>query len=380
MAVDILTASKLKKMSEGTHSDGRGLYFFVRGDSRTWSLRYTAGGRRREMSLGVYPDVGLAEARQRRDEARQALSAGTDPQAARKQAEERTLAVLAEQAFEAIKGDLKNEGKAGRWKSPLKTHILPTLGGVDVTTLTARQVRDVLAPIWRTKTSASAKALDRLGIVMRHAAAAYPGEVDLEVVPSAKVLLGSQGHTVTHIPAMPWAEVPTFYATLGNTPTELAMRLLILTASRSAPIRFAHVDQFDGETWVIPGANMKFRKSKQRQVAPDFRIPLSDEAQRVVELARPLARDGFLFCAHKGKPISDAAMAKFLDREGLPYRPHGFRSSFREWATKTKQNWMIAELSLAHLVGNKTERSYERADLLEERRPLMQEWSDHVSG
>ena len=110
-----------------------------------------------------------------------------------------------------------------------------------------------------------------------------------------------------------------------------------------------------------------------------FRIPLPDEAQRVVALARPLARDGFLFCALRGKPISDAAMAKYLDRRDLQYRPHGFRSSFRTWAEETDEPWHLAETSLAHAIGNKVERTYQRADLLDQRRPVMQRWADHVT-
>ncbi|SDL57733.1 tyrosine-type recombinase/integrase [Aliiruegeria lutimaris] len=372
MAVDILSETKCKNLEDGKHSDGRGLYLFVRGASRTWSLRYTdPSGRRREMSLGVYPDVSLKAARAKRDEARTGLAEGYDPQAVRQAVEDRTVATITAKCFDAIKGDLKGNGEAGRWLSPVNTHILPKLGGMDITKLTATQVRDALSPVWRSKTSASEKALQRLGIVMRHAAAAFPGEMDLQVVQNARILLGSQGHKVTNIPAMPWADLPAFYAKLGETPTELAMRLLILTASRSRPVRMARVEQFEDGVWNIPAENMKNSQS--------FRVPMSEEARRVVEAAVPLARDGFLFCAYRGKPISDAAMAKFLDRAGLEYRPHGFRSSFRDWAEEHGEDWTLAEVSLAHSVGTKTQRSYQRSDLLEQRRLLMDRWAEWVT-
>ena len=362
-----------RELGQGKHGDGRGLYLFVRGASRTWSFRYTdPGGGRRETSLGTCPDVPLAEARRRRDQVRGLSASGRDPQVAASEAGDRTVDAWVEKTFQAIEGDLKGNGMAGRWMSPVRTHILPKLGKLDVTALTSSQVRDALAPVWRTKPDAARKALDRLGIVMRHAAAAFPGEVDVAVVPNARILLGSRGHKVMNIPSMPWQDVPAFYATLGRTPVELALRLLILTAARSGPVRVAHVDQSEGDLWTVPGANMKHGQ--------DFRVPLSAEAIAVVDAAKPLARDGFLFCARRGLPISDAAMAKYLDRLGLDYRPHGFRSSFRVWAEETGQDWSLAEVALAHSVGSKVHRAYQRSDLLDRRRDLMALWASVVTG
>ena len=100
----------------------------------------------------------------------------------------------------------------------------------------------------------------------------------------------------------------------------------------------------------------------------------------MVDLACPLAHENHLFCAYKGKPISDAAMAKFLDRAGLPFRPHGFRASFRTWATDQGEDWTLAERALAHTVGDETQRAYDRETALELRRPLMQRWADYVTG
>ncbi|XHY19333.1 Prophage integrase IntA (plasmid) [Pseudoseohaeicola sp. NH-UV-7] len=356
-----LSKTMVEKLGDGKHGDGEGLYFFVRGKSKSWSLRFTdADGRRREKSLGVYPAVSLEEARKRRDAGPGKLSG----------ARSHTMRAWVGRWLKANRHDLKDSGRAGRWLSPVKVHVLPALGRRDVRELTFEDIHAAFDPIWRTKTSASAKALDRLGKVLRYAETELP-EIDVRIVPRVRARLGNQRHVVQNIPSMPWAEVPALYATLGDTPTELALRLLILTATRSAPVRFAHVDQFDGDVWTIPAANMK--NSTQ------FRVPLSDEAMRVVELARPLAREGFLFCAYKGKPISDAAMAHYLAREGYEARPHGFRSSFRTWAEETQEPWHLAETALAHKIGSKTERSYNRSDLLEQRRAVMDRWADHVT-
>ncbi len=365
-----LKAAQVMRLPDGRHSDGRGLYLYVTGASRSWFYRYTdETKKRREMSLGTVEVLTLKEAREKRDELAISRSRGRDPMKERAKGG-RTVEELVKEAFEAIKGGLKNDGKAGRWMSPVNIHIIPTLGKKDVTKLTAIEVRDALAPIWRTKTSAAAKAIDRLGITMKHAAAKFPGEVDATVVPNARILLGSQGHKVKHIPAMPWADVPAFYQSLGTNTAELALRLVILTASRSAPVRLAKLDQFDGDTWTIPAENMKGGQ--------EFRIPLSEEAQSIVEFARPLARDGFLFCAVRGKPISDMAMTKLMRSRGLVYRPHGFRSSFRDWAAETGQDWTMAETSLDHQVGGKVQRAYQRSDLLEQRRPLLNKWSNLI--
>ena len=271
--------------------------------------------------------------------------------------------------MKANRHDLKDSGRSGRWLSPVKVHVIPKLGDMDIRALDFSEIKAVFDPIWRTKTSAAAKGLDRLGKVMRYAETELP-ELDTRIVPRVRVALGNQRHKVTNIPSMDWQDVLAFYATLDTSAGALAMRLLILTASRGTPVRLAHIGQFDGDTWVIPAANMKSSR--------EFRIPLSDEAQRVVDLARPLARNGFLFCGPRGKPISDMTMAAILKRRGLPYRPHGFRASFKTWAEVTAQDWTLAEMSLDHLVGNKVERTYQRSDLLDRRREVMQRWSEAI--
>ncbi len=363
-----LIASRINSLPDGRHFDGNGLSLHVRGGSRLWFYRYQRNKKRQEISLGSYPSTSLAEARLARNEVQTRIARGDEI----RKREIPTVEQMTAQTFEAIKGDLKRDGEAGRWLSPVRMHILPRLGHIKVADLTALMIRDALEPIWRSKTSAASKAADRLGIVVRHAAAAYPGQIDATIVANAKLLLGSQGHTVKHIPAMPWVDVPVFMASLGSSPVDLALKLLILTASRSAPIRFARAEQFDGSTWVVPAENMKS--------SLEFRVPLSAAAIEVVEAALPLSRDGFLFCGHRGKPISDMAMTALLRRRQIPFRPHGFRSSFRDWCAETEQDWTLAEISLDHAVGGKVQRSYQRSDLLEQRRPLIQAWSAFCCG
>ncbi|WP_223425604.1 tyrosine-type recombinase/integrase [Tateyamaria pelophila] len=361
-----LRASDLKTAPEGRHFLGEGLYFRVRGSSRVWIYRYQIDGARRDVTLGKYPDMSLKSARDARYEMARLKERGYVA-VRRRRHRSHTLRSWVGRWMKANRHDLKDGGRSGRWLSPLRVHVMPVLGQMDVRAITFEDIKPIFDPIWRTKTSAAAKGMDRLGMVMRYAEAELP-EVDVRIVPRVRVALGKQRHKATPIPSMPWREVPTFYATLETSPAALALRLLILTASRSRPVRMAHVDQFEGDVWTIPAANMKGGN--------EFRVPLSDEAMRVIDLARPLARNGFLFCAVRGKPISDMSMTALMNRRKLDYRPHGFRSSFRTWAEDTAQDWTLAEVSLDHTVGNKVERTYQRSDLLYRRAPLMQLWSD----
>lgn len=159
--------------------------------------------------------------------------------------------------------------------------------------------------------------------------------------------------------------------------TNLALRLLILTGVRSRPLRFLRLDQVDGDIWTIPGEEMKGRRGK----TTDFRVPLSAQAQSVIELAKPFARDGYLFPSVRKGVISDATMARMMERRGLEERPHGFRSSLRTWlAEATDAPHEVAETMLGHVAGSRVVRVYRRTDYLEERRILLERWSAHCTG
>jgi integrase len=379
-----LTAGFLKSPPVGKHCDGAGLWLVRREDGGAqWVLRVTVHGRRREMGLGGFPSLGLAEARKVAQRWREVAAAGRDPIKER-EAEERaarrediSLAVLTADAFEARKAELKGDGAAGRWLSPLNIHVLPKLGKVPVTDLDQRDIRDCLAPIWHTKADTARKALNRLSIVMRHAAA-LGLDVDLQATGKAKALLGKSRHVPKNIPAMAWADVPDFYASLEEpTLTHLALQLLILTGMRSKPLRHIRLDQINDDVWTVPGEDMKGRKGK----TPDFRVPLSTEARRTIDLARPHARNGYLFPNSQRGVISDMTLSRHMERRGLEARPHGFRTSLRTWlAEATDAPHEVAEAMLAHVTDSGVVRAYRRTDFLEQRRSLTERWADHVTG
>lgn len=381
--VSRLTAAQVKAASPGKYADGNGLWLHKREDGGgQWFLRITVHGRRREMGLGSTSHVTLKEAREAADKQRSLVRNGIDP--IRERQKQRAEAIrhlhslrdIALDAFESRKAELKGDGKAGRWLSPLEHHILPKLGGVPVAEITQIDIRDVLRPIWHDKADTARKALNRLSICLRHAAA-LGLEVDLQAPIKAQALLGKRKHTPVNIPSLPWPEVPAFYASLNDgSITHLALRLLILTAVRSGPLRFLRVEQIEDDVWTIPAAMMKGR----RDATNDFRVPLSRAALATIDAAKPFSRDGFLFPSVRKGVISDATMARLMERRKMVARPHGFRSSFRDWLAETTSTpFEVAETCLQHTVGGSVERAYRRSDFLDQRRVVMEQWAAFVT-
>ncbi|WP_080111486.1 tyrosine-type recombinase/integrase [Brucella abortus] len=383
-AINRLSARAATTLGPGKHNDGAGLWLHKRPDGGgQWILRVTIHGRRREMGLGSALEVSLKEAREAAEKWRAMVRSNIDPIKERERQKREAahnlhlLKDVAIDAFESRKAELKGDGDAGRWFSPLEHHILPKLGKVPVADIDQKDIRDTLAPIWHSKAETARKAINRLAICMRHAAA-LGLDVDLQATEKARALLGKQRHKAQNIPAMPWQEVPAFYATLtDDSVTHLAMRLLILTGVRSGPLRSIHESQIDGNVWTIPGEAMKGRKDATN----DFRVPLTVEAMKVIDIARRHARDGFLFPNVRSGVISDMTLGMFMRRAKLEARPHGFRSSLRDWIAETTDTpHDIAETVLGHTVGGSVERAYRRTDFLEQRRVLMERWANHVAG
>ncbi|WP_409362043.1 tyrosine-type recombinase/integrase [Bartonella heixiaziensis] len=380
-----LNARAVVTLGAGKYNDGAGLLLHKRKDGGAqWILRYTIHGRRREMGLGALRDVSLKQARELATQWRFVLREGRDPIKEREKQKRETMRNLhylkdiAVDAFESRKAELKDDGKAGDWFLPLRLYILPKLGCLPVTEITQTEIRNTLAPIWHTKATTAEKALIRLNLCLKHAAA-LGLDVDLQATAKAKALLGKQLHKTQNIPAMDWREVPTFYQTFCQTTTiiHLALRLLILTGVRTRPLRFICDNQIDGDIWIIPAENMKGR----RDATTEFRVSLSTEAMKVIEHARCLSKSNFLFSPTGRCPIGENCMAKYMQQTRLEARPHGFRSSLRDWlAETTDAPYEVAETILGHTVGGKVERAYRRTDYLEQRRVYMDKWAAYVTG
>ncbi|WP_081651663.1 tyrosine-type recombinase/integrase [Bartonella birtlesii] len=380
-----LNARAVATLGAGKYNDGAGLLLHKRKDGGAqWILRYTLHGRRREMGLGALRDVSLKQARELATGWRAVLRESRDPiQERNKQKREAIsnlhyLKDIALDAFESRKAELKRDGKASDWFSPLRLYILPKLGCLPVSEITQTEIRDTLSPIWHTKAGTAQIALIRLNLCLKHAAA-LGVDVDLQAVEKAKALLGKQRHKVTNRPAMDWKDIPAFYQFLCKTQniTHLALRLLILTGVRSNPLCHIHKDQVEGDIWTIPAENMKGK----RDATTEFRVPLSTEALKIIEQARCISKSDFLFSPTGRGPLSHSIMATYMRKNKIEACPHGFRSSLRDWlAETTDAPYEVAETILSHTVGGKVERAYRRTDYLEQRRIYMDKWAAYVTG
>ncbi|WP_273721580.1 MULTISPECIES: site-specific integrase [unclassified Bartonella] len=380
-----LNARSVATLGAGKYNDGAGLLLHKRKDGGAqWLYRYTIHGRRREMGLGALRHVSLKKARELANQWRSVLHEGRDPIKEREKQKREVISNLhylkdiALDAFESRKAELKDDGKAGDWFLPLRLYILPKLGCLPVSEITQTEIRNVLTPIWHTKAATAEKALNRLNICLKHAAA-LGLDVDLQATEKARALLGKQLHKTQNIPAMDWKDIPAFYQTLSKTitMTHLALRLLILTGVRTRPLRYIHKDQIDGDIWTIPAENMKGK----RDTTKEFRVPLSTEALEILKQARSLSRNDFFFSATGRGPLGENCMSQYMQQIGVEARPHGFRSSLRDWlAETTDAPYEVAETILAHTVGGKVERSYRRTDYLEQRRVYMDKWAAYVTG
>lgn len=376
-----LSARKVQTAETGKYLDGDGLWLIKRSkDKGKWVLRFRYNGSRREMGLGAWPLVSLAEARGGAELARKQISQGIDPIQARKEHEQAravvpTFAECAELAFEARKASLRGEGVNGRWMSPLTLHIIPKMGSKLVTEIDQNDVAAALRPIWRKKYPTADKAAGRIHTVLEYAVA-QGHMANLIAVKMARVLLGDPGHKVEHHAAMPWQDVPAYYQSLGVGSTVrrvLSFMLLVGGGARTTPVRLARYDEIEGNQWTIPAENMKGMEGK----VASFRIPLSRPALDLIEICSKLHTSEWIFPGPSGNPITDVMTSKFMN--DLPYTPHGFRSSFREWMAEQSIPHEVAETALAHQVGTKVTRAYMRDDYWTQRSQIMDDWAEFLT-
>jgi integrase len=380
-ALDV-TRSKLRP---GMHSDGGGLYLRVAsGGSRQWIFRYRKAGRLVDMGLGGVVAVSLAHARSKAADARSLLAEGKDPLAQRNdQRASEALSMARGITFEVVAGQCinsrrlswRNEKHAAQWTSTLETYAYPVIGRLPVSEIDVGDVLKVLEPIWTTKTETASRVRQRIETVLDYARARsyrngdnparWRGHLAQILPPRMKV------QRVKHQPALPYNEVPSLLSGLLNQNgiAALALRFLILTAARSSEVTGATWNEIDlkNAIWTVPAERIKSARA--------HRVPLSKQALKILT-AFP-QRQGIIFKNAKERGLSSGAFRALLDRMDITdVVPHGFRSSFRDWAAeRTNYPREVAEAALAHVTGDKVEAAYRRSDLFEKRRRLMNEWA-----
>lgn len=387
--VERLSATGLKSKGDGLHHDGRGLYLQVKNGGRSWVFRYTLNGKARYMGLGPYPGVSLADARRGAEGCRRLLREGSDPIGARQQhrqaarlqaAQSVTFEYCAKRYIEDHSAGWRNAKHAEQWSSTLETYAYPVIGSLPIQAIDTALVTKVLGPIWKHKTETATRVRQRVEAVLDWATAhgyrsgdnpaRWRGHLDKLFPKRSKV------QKVKHHDAMPYSELSEFFAALSkrNTISAKALAFTILTAARSGETRGAALGEInsDGTIWTVPGERTKSGR--------EHRVPLSNQALALLRSLNYLGDDDseVLFPGPRGKPLSDTAMRKYLQqdmsRPGLTV--HGFRSTFRDWAAEcTNFPREIAEAALAHVLRDKTEAAYQRGDMLERRRMLMEAWA-----
>ena len=369
-----LTARKVETLkTPGHHVDSDGLALVIgRRGGKSWVLRTMVCGKRRDIGLGGVSWVSLAEAREKSRAARKIAREGGDPKAERDRNRDCPTFEAAARLVHSqqIVGQAKNEKHRAQWLNSLRDYAFPYIGSKTVREVDQADVLRVLTPIWTEKPETARRVRQRIRTVMNWARTAghYEGVNPVDGVGEG---LAKQKHAVTHHAAMPWSEVPAFMPELGDSVAALALRFLILTAARTSEAigaRWSEIN-IDDRIWTIPAERMKARR--------EHRVPLTNEALAVLERVSGLD-DEIVFPGQKrGRPFSNMAMTQLLRRRGRTnITVHGFRSSFRDWAEERgNMPREIAELCLAHDVGNKVERAYRRSDLLDKRRVLMERWA-----
>ncbi|MDE0168549.1 MAG: site-specific integrase [bacterium] len=342
--------------------------------SRTWSQRVRFHGRVTNIGLGAYPIVSLAEARKKAVANRRRIEAGLDPRGSRvptfESAAERVIAIHA--------AGWKPGGKSeAQWRASLTTYAYPRLGRRGVDRITTADVMACLVPIWHTRPETARRVRQRIGAVMRWAIA-QGYRTDNPAGDAIAAALPSNMGRRRHHRALPHADVAASVARVrasGAYPTTvLAFEFLVLTACRSGEVRGAQWDEInpDEATWTIPASRMK--------TARQHRVPLPVRAVEVLADAdRFRDRSGLVFPSPTGRELSDATLSKLLREHDIPAVPHGYRSSFRDWAAElTDTPRQVCELALAHVNNDRVEAAYQRSDLFDRRRQLMADWADYL--
>lgn len=357
--------------------------------ARSWTLRVVVGGKRRDMGLGGYPGVTLAMAHQKAREARELIRQGIDP-IARQQAaqsamraavaEALTFKECAEKYIKAHRAGWKNAKHAQQWENTLAQHAYPTLGAVLVRDVKLPQVLAVLEPLWTTTNETAVRLRGRIESVLDWATARglrdganparWRGHLD-KLLPKPSKVSKTEHHA-----ALPVADVGAFMVRLraAEGMGARALEFAILSAARSGEVRGAKWGELDlaAKAWTVPADRMKAGK--------EHRVPLSDAALALLAQLPTGMADEPVFKAPRGGALSDMTLSAVLRRMGVQAVPHGFRSTFRDWAAeRTNYPRDVAEMALAHAIGDKVEAAYRRGDLFEKRRLMMADWAQFLA-
>ncbi len=383
-----LTKKLVENLGPGRHGDGSGLYLVVDdtpNGARRWIVRVTVKGQKNRKGAPLRTDFGLGgadvvtlnQARERALEYRRMAKSGLNPRF-NAQREVPTFEEISRQVHIDRLPTWKSAKHGQIWLNTLRGYAFPKIGRMPVDSIGQPEVLMCLAPIWTDKHETARRLSQRIKTVLDVAKSKgfRSGENPVTAIREAKALPTVRAKAKHH-DAMPWRDVPAFYADLQsrNAMAAKALRFTILTASRTTEVldmKWPEVD-FDARLWTVPAGRMKGGKA--------HRVPLTDEMLAILEPLRSMDSIYVFEGQKRHRPLSNMSMLMLLRRMNAnSFTVHGFRSSFRDWAAEAANAPReLAEAALAHQVGSDVERAYARSDLLERRRELMEEWSRYCA-
>lgn len=384
--IELLGAREVDSLKAGFHSDGGNLYLRVKDTgARSWVFRFKIDGKVTELGIGSRDDRTLSEARKLASKMRTELAEGRDPAELlfRRDTKAMTFSKYAAELIEAKKPEWRNAKHALQWTATLQTYAYPFIAGKLPADVSLADVKAILVPIWVTKTETATRLRQRIEAVLDYAAvhekalgrynpARWKGNLD-KILPEARKVTERVHHA-----AAPYADVPGIMSALRKKDfvSAYCLRFVILTAARSGEARGAMWSEINmtTKTWTIPAARMKANKPHN--------VPLCGEAIQVLTKMQEwrIGDSERVFSAVRDGLLSDVALNKTLRSVAPDVTVHGFRSSFRDWGAEvTAYPSAVLEAALAHVNTNQVEAAYQRSDLFERRRELMQAWGNHCA-
>jgi len=385
-----LNAKQLQTLPKDKYHDGNGLYISISKPGRgKWSFRYTINKKSREMGFGSYPDVSLSEARQLLFNNKQLLSKKIDPIDEKnrvevlRQQQNKKFSDIANLYIETKKKpEWTNPKSEQQWRNTLNNYVYPILDSKPLNDINRNDIISVLHPIWRDKTETARRIQQRLFLIFAfakirewytHDNPASWKEHLYHILPNPFKI-----NKVKHHAFLRHEEVNRFYNELFEIDlfSVYALRLLILTITRTSEVIKSKFEQFDLDKgiWTLPYYNMKARK--------EHKVPLSNEAISIIKLMRKKHNHEYVF--HNpatGKHISNGAMLVFIKKRFPHFKitVHGFRTTFRTWAEEQgKYQHYAIKFSQSHQLPDKVEKAYMRTDLMPERKIIMNDWEKYV--
>ena len=362
--------------------------------TKSWLLRVNVGTKRREIGLGAYPGVGLALAREKAQQARDAIVAGVDPVAQRAQARQNiiqqqqeekaldwTFRRCAEAYIKARSPGWRNAKHGQQWENTLGTYVYPSIGDMLVRHVNIGHVTAIIENQWATKNETMNRVRNRIELVLDWAKArkyrtgdnpaAWKGNLDKLLAVRSKVAPVVGHRALAAADLYGFMEILRGIEGMGA----LCLEFVVLTACRSGEARLATWEEIDtdSQTWSIPGERMKSGRP--------HKVPLSAEVMQLLERLPRIEGETLIFPgARKGKPLSDMTMTKVMRDMGVDAVPHGFRATFSSWcASSTAYPTEVREMALAHAIGDGTVAAYQRSDLFDKRRNLMADWAKFIN-